>query len=118
MELTAATLFIKMNKLIMRELGGRIEIHSATFGTDSMIVPRYIFNEKRRFVTFVTNCVPMIREGSRSLQWCHVRSESNPADYTSRGIKASKTEAGDVEARIRFPVEGLARVATATHGPL
>ena len=92
LELTAATLLIKMNELIQKELGGRIEIHSVTFWTDSMIVLRYIFNETRRFVTFVANRVAVIREGSRPSQWRHVRSEVNPADYASRGIKASETE--------------------------
>ena len=92
MELTAATLLIKMDKLIMRELEGRIKIHSVTFWTDSMIVLRYIFNETKRFVTFVANRVAVIREGSRPSQWRHIRSEANPADLASRGIKASETK--------------------------
>ena len=92
MELTAATLLITMNKLITKELEGCIAIHSVTFWTDSMIVLRYIFNETRRFVTFVTHRVAVIREGSKPSQWRHVRSESNPADLASRGIKASETE--------------------------
>ncbi len=65
MELTAATLLIEMDKLIMRELEGRIKIHSVTFCTDSMIVLRYIFNETKKFVTFVANRVSVIRKGSR-----------------------------------------------------
>ena len=92
MELTAATLLIKMDKLITKELEGRIKIHSVTFWTDSMIVLRYIFNETRRFITFVANRVAVIREGSKPSQWRHVRSEVNPADLASRGIKASETE--------------------------
>lgn len=95
----------------MKELEGRIEIHSVTFWTDSMIVLRYIFNETRRFVSFVANRVAGIREGSRPSQWRHVRSESNPADYASRGIKAFETE--KLEMWKHGP--GLARVATATH---
>ena len=92
MELTAATLLIKMDKLITKELEGRIKIHSVTFWTDSMIVLRYIFNETRRFVTFVANRVAVIREGSKPSHWRHVRSEANPADLASRGIKASETK--------------------------
>lgn len=91
MELTAATLLIKMNKLVMKELEGHFEIHSVTFWSDSMIVLRYIFNETR-FIIFVADHVAVIREGSRPSQWCHIRSESNPADYASKGIKAFKTE--------------------------
>ena len=92
MELTAATLLIKMDKLITKELEGRIKIHSVTFWTDSMIFLRYIFNETRRFVTFVANRVAVIREGSKPSQWHNVRSEANPADLASTGIKASETE--------------------------
>ena len=92
MELTAATLLIKMDKLITKELEGRIKIHSVTFWTDSMIVLRYIFSETRRFVTFVANRIAVIREGSKPSQWRHVRSEANPADLATRGIKASETE--------------------------
>ena len=65
LELTAATLLIKMNEVIKRELEGRIEINSVTFWTDSLIVLRYIFNENRRFVTFIANRVALIREESR-----------------------------------------------------
>ena len=57
-----------------------------------MIVLRYIFNETKRFVTFVANRVAVIREGSRPSQWRHIRSEANPADLASRGIKASETK--------------------------
>lgn len=92
MELTAATLLITMNKLITKELEGRIAIHSPTFWTCSMIVLRYIFNETRRFVTFVAYRVAIIREGSKPSQWRHVRSESTPADLASRGMNASDTE--------------------------
>lgn len=56
-----------------------------------MIVLKYIANEVRRFVTFVANRVAVIRQESDPGQWRHVRSELNPADYASRGIKASET---------------------------
>ena len=92
MEWIAPTLLIKMDKLITKKLEGRIKIHSVTFWTDSTIALRYIFNETRRFVTFVANRVAVIREGSKPSQWRHVRSEVNPADLVSRGIKASETE--------------------------
>ena len=91
LELTAATSLIKMNELIGRDLNGRIEINSVTFWTDSAIVLRYILNESRRFVTFVANRVAVIRDGYSPSQWLHVRSEDNPEDYASRGLKASET---------------------------
>ena len=92
LELTAATLLVRMNKLIVRALQGRLQIDSVSYWTDSIIVLRYIFNEVRRFITFIANRVAVIRQESGPDQWKHVRSELNPADYASRGIKA--TEAG------------------------
>lgn len=91
LELTAATLATKVNKVITRELEGRLKINSVTYWTDSMIVLKYIANEVRRFVTFVANRVAVIRQESDPGQWRHVRPELNPADYASRGIKASET---------------------------
>lgn len=41
LELTAATLATKINKVVMKELKGRLKIDSVTYWTDSMIVLRY-----------------------------------------------------------------------------
>ena len=54
-----------------------------------MIVLKYIMNETRRFVTFVANRVAAIRQESTPN---HVRSEQNPADYASRGIRGFETD--------------------------
>ena len=91
LELAAATLATQINKVVTKELEGRLTIDSITYWTDSMIALKYIANEKRRFVTFVANRVTAIRQESDPSQWRHVRSELNPADYASRGIKASET---------------------------
>ncbi|XP_031549036.1 uncharacterized protein LOC116286627 [Actinia tenebrosa] len=91
LELTAATLLVQMNKLIVRALQRRLRIDNVSYWTDSVIVLRYIFNEVRRFTTFVANRVAIIRQESVPEQWKHVRSELNPADYASRGIKATES---------------------------
>ena len=92
LELAAATLATRINKVVTKELEERLTIDSVTYWTDSMIVLKYIPNEKRRFVTFVANRVTVIRQESEPSQWRHVRSELNPADYASRRIKASETK--------------------------
>ena len=92
LELTAATLATRVNKTIMKELRGRLEINKVMYWTDSMIVLKYIMNETRRFVTFVVaNRVAVIRQESTPNQWRHVRSEENPANYASRGIRGFET---------------------------
>ena len=91
LELIAATLETKVNKVITRELEGRLKINSVTYWTDFMIVLKYIASEVQRFATFVANRVAVIRQESDPGQWRHVRSELNPADYASPVIKASAT---------------------------
>ena len=83
LELTAATLATKINKVVVKELEGRLKIDSVTYWTDSMIVLKYIANETRRFVTFVANRVAAIRQESETKQWRHVQSELDPADFAS-----------------------------------
>lgn len=92
LELTAATLAIKINRVVMKELEGQMKIDSVTYWTDSTIVLKYIANDVRRFVTFVANRVAVLREESEPSQWWHMRFELNPADYASRGIKPSEAE--------------------------
>ena len=46
----------------------------------------------RDSLPFVANQVAIIRHESEPRQWRHVRSEHNPADYASRGTKASETK--------------------------
>ena len=51
--LVAATLVTRINKIVMKELERRLTIGSVTYWTDSIIVLKYIANEKRRFFTVV-----------------------------------------------------------------
>ena len=85
MELTAATVAVKVNHMIQKELD--IPIEETFFWTDSMTVLRYINNDSLRFHTFVANRVALIREGSEPSQWRYVNTNSNPADDCSRGLK-------------------------------
>ena len=72
LELTAATLATKINKVVTKELDGRLKIDKVTYWTDSMIVLKYIANEVPRFVTFVANRVTIIRQELEPQQWRHV----------------------------------------------
>ena len=89
MELTAATVAINLHKLLSKEL--EIPIHRTLFWSDSTIVIQYIRNEAKRFQTFVANRLSLIHDVSLPTQWKYVLSELNPADYASRGIKATDT---------------------------
>lgn len=84
LELSAATLAVKLHKFISNEL--ELPIHNTKFWTDSTIVIQYIRNESRRFQTFTANRLAIIHDISSHNQWNYVPSENNPADSASRGL--------------------------------
>ena len=84
LELTAATLAVKVDKQIREELD--LPIHRVFFWTDSTIVLRYIRNKTKRFQTFVANRLQIIHDASSPHQWRHVPTKLNPADLASRGL--------------------------------
>ncbi len=52
------------------------------------VVLGYIFNNARRFHTFVSNRVQQIRDLTSVDQWRYIATKSNPADIASRGLNA------------------------------
>ena len=84
LELTAATVSIKVGLLLARELD--FQDVETFYWTDSKVVLGYLKNERRRFHLFVTNRVTMILDNSTKKQWRYVESRNNPADDASRGI--------------------------------
>lgn len=87
LELTAATVAVGTNKILLTELD--MPIDRVVFWTDSMAVLRYIQNRTARFHTFVANILTVIREGSQPSNWRYINTKINPADYASRGISAN-----------------------------
>ena len=88
LELQAATLAVKVKQAIAGELSYNIE--RVVFWTDSKTVLQYIKNETKRFHTYVANRVSEIRSVTDPKQWRHCPGKLNPADYASRGLKATK----------------------------
>ena len=84
LELTAATISVRLNKIIQDEV--EIPIHKSIYWTDSTAVLKYINNQDRRFNTFVANRIATIHDGSPSDAWRYVDSKLNPSDDASRGM--------------------------------
>ena len=84
LELTAALTSARVSRTLGRELTytGVKEL----FWTDSKVVKGYIYNEARRFHTYVANRVQQIRDHTQPEQWKYVDSDNNPADDASRGL--------------------------------
>ncbi|XP_070566165.1 uncharacterized protein [Ptychodera flava] len=88
LELTAATVAVRMNRMLEKELD--IKNDKVYFWTDSTSVIKYCANETSQFHTFVANRINIIREGSDRKQWKYVDTKSNPADDASRGLTVDK----------------------------
>ena len=88
LELSAATLSIKLDQQIRREIC--VPVNQSVFWTDSMLVLQYVKNETKRFHTFVANRITAIHNGSSPDQWRHVGTKCNPADDVSRGLTAEE----------------------------
>ena len=84
LELTAATLSVKISKIIREELD--IHISSEVFWTGSQVVLGYINNDPRRFRIFLANRVQFIRDNTDIEQWHNISTQHNPADGASRGL--------------------------------
>ena len=78
LELAAATLSVKLDTMIRKEID--IPISESWFWTDSTSVLKYIRNTETRFKTFVANRLAVIHDGSCPRQWKYVASRQNPAD--------------------------------------
>lgn len=50
----------------------------------------WLNNHGKRLKTYVSNRVNQILETTNAQQWRHVRTNKNPADMASRGIKPSE----------------------------
>ena len=87
-ELQAATLSVKMYRVLVDEL--TYKISKAKFWSDSQTAMQYIKNESRRFQTYVATRVAEIREVTSPHQWRHCPGKVNPADDASRGLKPPK----------------------------
>ena len=100
MELTAATVAVKIAAMLKEELK-RLEM-KVYYWVDNKIVLGYILNQTRRFRIFVANRVRVIDERMKEMgegvekKWRYVETKENPADYASRGISPTETEKVDV----------------------
>ena len=88
LELQAATIAVRMHRLILKEID--LAISASFFWTDSKITLQYINNGTRRFKTYVASRVAEIRDASQPGQWRHCPGSLNPADEASRGIRAQQ----------------------------
>jgi hypothetical protein len=94
LELSAAALAVKLNRMIQDELD--LEIERTIFWSDSTAVLQYIANTTKRFHTFAANRLAIVHGGSTPDQWKYVETNSNPVDHATRGLNAKETIKADL----------------------
>ena len=85
LELTAAVASVRLSKIIREELD--MTIDRVCYWSDSTSVLKCIDNESKRFHTFESNHLTVIRNGSKLSEWRYVNRDDNPADDGSKGLK-------------------------------
>ena len=78
LELMAAVISVRLSKIIREELG--MTIDHVCYWTDSTSVLKCIDNESKRFYTFGSNLLTVIRNGSKPSKWKYVNRDDSPAD--------------------------------------
>ena len=90
MELSAAVLATKLDRMVKQELSIPLTDESV-FWTDSTCVLGYVENECKRFHTFVANRIAAIHDSTLPSMWRYVNTASNPADEASRGLPVTES---------------------------
>ena len=111
LELTAATLAVRMSQRINHELDMHV---SHIFWTDIRSVLGYIVNETTRCQTFVANRIAIIRDCTDLKQWKYIESKSNAADLASRGSMVDTHSVWSVDQWPKVPVQTRVPVASST----
>ena len=86
LELTPALVNAIVGNSLLKELD--YDQIDEIYWTDSRVVLGYIFNNARRFHTFVSNRIQQIRDLTSVDQWRYIATKFNQADVASRGLDA------------------------------
>ena len=84
LELAAAVVSVRIHTILRKQLN--YEVVKEVFWTDSKVILGYINSDAKRFKVYVANRVQQIRDHTSAAQWKYVETDSNPADYASRGM--------------------------------
>ena len=89
LELQAAVLGVRLLQTVRKAFATQFQ--SVTLWTDSCVVLDWI-QSRNKLKSFVANRVDEIRQSTSPADWRYVPTESNPADYGTRGLKPDAIE--------------------------
>lgn len=84
LELMGAVLGLRLSLSVSKVY--KIDAHDTKFWTDSMNVLWWIQRPSRTFKPFMANRIGEIHSHSDPVQWRHVPTKENPADFLTRGL--------------------------------
>ena len=85
LELTTAVISVKLSEIIREGL--EIETDQVTNWTDSNTVLKCLNNDSKRFHTFESNRLTVIRNGSSVSDWRYINGADNAADDAPKGLR-------------------------------
>ena len=85
LELTAAVISVKLSEIVREEL--EIESDQMNYWTDSTTVLKCLSNDSKRFHTFESNRLTVIRNGSSVSDWRYINRDDNRAGDASKGLR-------------------------------
>lgn len=94
LELCAAVLLSELMLKIKNSLN--YNVSSIYYWSDSKIVICWINSSCQQWQTFVANRIATIQRTSNPRDWLHVKSDQNPADLITRGMKPSQIKAAQL----------------------
>jgi hypothetical protein len=92
MELMTAALGRSLLTKLITELNHRIPRIKCYCYTDRSPVLDWIKTDPRKHSSFVANRIAAIQKQSADWEWGHCRSNQNPADHITRGLKYDELE--------------------------
>lgn len=90
LELSGATLLVRLLNHVAHTLGGTVDIRASYAWTDSQIVLCWLKTSVHSLEVFVANRVSQIQNSETPLIWRHVPGDLNPGDVASRGCMAPR----------------------------
>ncbi|CAG9124118.1 unnamed protein product, partial [Plutella xylostella] len=92
LELNAALLMSKVMKRVYNTLSNKITIQNVHLVSDSQVVLAWLKTDPTRLNAYIANRVKLIQQYTNDCQWSYIRTDQNPADCLSRGVKPSELQ--------------------------
>ncbi|XP_063363880.1 uncharacterized protein LOC134652647 [Cydia amplana] len=92
LELNASLLMAKLCLRAYNTLSKKLSIKSVHLFSDSQVVLAWQKTDPTKLNAYVANRVKLINEYTKGFQWLYIKTDLNPSDCLSRGVKPSELQ--------------------------